>query len=138
MLVNIASAASIAPLPNMSAYAASKYAVEGLSDVLAMELADSPVDVMCVHPGIINTAIVNHPELARVPAEQLARMQAYYQEHGAPPAAVAQDLIAGIRKGSSTVFAGASVGTTSLLKRLLSRRRFRNLLIKNARKIGYL
>jgi short-subunit dehydrogenase len=134
----VASAASLSPMPNMSAYAASKYAVEGLSEVLAMELADGQIDVMCVHPGVINTAIVKHPELTRVPAEQLARLQAFYAANGDTPASVAQAVVAGVKSGSGTVFAGSGVGMTGLLKRLLSRFRFRRLLISKAREIGYL
>jgi NAD(P)-dependent dehydrogenase (short-subunit alcohol dehydrogenase family) len=138
LLINVASAASLSPMPNMSAYAASKYAVEGLSEVLAMELADGQIDVMCVHPGVINTAIVKHPELTRVPAEQLARLQAFYAANGDTPASVAQAVVAGVKSGSGTVFAGSGVGMTGLLKRLLSRFRFRRLLISKAREIGYL
>ena len=41
-IVNVASLAGVAPAPNMSAYAASKHAVIGLSEVLALELHDSP------------------------------------------------------------------------------------------------
>ncbi len=139
VLVNVASAASITPMPNMSAYAASKYAVEGLSEVLAMELAGSPVSVICVHPGVINTAIVSHPELSRVPAEQVQRLQAYYQAKGAPPTTVAEDLVAAVRAGDvSNLYTGEGVRLTSLLKRLLPRRRFRRLLLDKAREIGYL
>ena len=39
-LVNIASGASVTPMPNMAAYAASQYAVEGLCEVLQMELGN--------------------------------------------------------------------------------------------------
>lgn len=138
LLVNISSGASISPLPNMSAYAASKCAVEGFSEVLAMELQDSRVGVMCVHPGVINTPIVSHPELARVPAEQLARLQAYYVDKGVPPSEVAQAIIKGVKSGNGTVFAGPGVGMTALLKRLLPRRRFRALVVSKAREIGYL
>lgn len=42
-LVNISSMAAYAPLPNMSAYAASKFAVEGFSSALAMELEESDI-----------------------------------------------------------------------------------------------
>ena len=118
LLVNVASAASIAPMPNMSAYAASKYAVEAMSEVLAMELGDSSVDVMCVHPGVINTPIVNDPKMSRVPAAQLNRLQVYYTEKGNTPALVARQVVAGVKSGRGTVFAGDSVGVTAFLKRL--------------------
>src|SRR5512134_1099272 len=56
-IVNVASLAGVAPAPNMSAYAASKHAVIGLSEVLALELHDSPISVLIVCPGIINTPL---------------------------------------------------------------------------------
>lgn len=138
LLVNVASAASIAPMPNMSAYAASKYAVEGFSDVLSMELTDTDVGVMCVHPGIINTPMVSNPDLVRVPAEQLERLQAHYVSHGASPTEVAADVVAGVKSGVGTVFTGPDVGKTSLFKRLLPRHWFRRVVRSKAAEIGYM
>lgn len=138
LLINVASAASLAPMPNMSAYAASKYAVEGLSEVLAMEVADSQLSVMTVHPGVINTPIVDHQEQAQVPAEQLERLQSFYKSNGVGPNVVARAVVDGVKSGSGAVFAGDGVGMAALFKRLLSRRRFRRLVISKAREIGYL
>jgi len=138
VIINFASAASIAPMPNMSAYAASKYAVEGLSEVLAMELEGSSVKVMCVHPGVINTPIVKHPELTRISTQQLEKLQDYYTSNGAPPATVADAVVAGVKSGSGNVFTGPSMSLTVFLKHLLPRSWFRRVLLKNAREIGYL
>ena len=102
-----------------------------------MEMEDSPVDVMTVHPGIINTPIVSHPEYCRVPEAQLQRLQAYYHENGAPPEQVARDVIAGVKSGTAAVLTGSRVRLTDMLKRLLPRRRFRRVLNDNARLIGY-
>ncbi len=79
-IVNVASLAGVAPAPNMAAYAASKHAVVGLSEVLALELHDSPVSVLVVCPGIINTNIVNMPgrTTAGIGEAQIEKLRRYY------------------------------------------------------------
>lgn len=54
-IVNIGSVAGRLAAPFMSAYAASKHAVEGLSDSLRRELAPLGVKVSVIRPGFINT-----------------------------------------------------------------------------------
>lgn len=56
-IVNTASMAGLIPLPNFGAYSASKYAVVGMSEVLAQELKDSPLGVSVLCPGIVKTQI---------------------------------------------------------------------------------
>jgi NAD(P)-dependent dehydrogenase (short-subunit alcohol dehydrogenase family) len=137
-LVNIASAASVSPVPNMAAYAASKYAVEGLCEVIAMELADSNIQVSCVHPGVINTAIVQHNEKMAMPAEQVERLQRHYIEQGDHPSVVADAILKGVKKNKGNIFVGPGTTMAPIMKRLLPRRLFRALLRSEARKIGYL
>jgi NAD(P)-dependent dehydrogenase (short-subunit alcohol dehydrogenase family) len=137
-LVNIASAASVTPMPNMSAYAASKYAVEGLCEVLAMELAGSNIHVSCVHPGVINTAIVRHDDRTAMPAEQVARLQRHYVDKGAHPVVVAEAIVGGVKQLRGNIFAGPGTALPPILKRLLPRPLFRAILRKEARTIGYL
>lgn len=56
-IVNVASAAGFSPLPNMSAYAASKHAVVGLSEVLAQELQRYYADEGC-EPSVVAADVV--------------------------------------------------------------------------------
>jgi NAD(P)-dependent dehydrogenase (short-subunit alcohol dehydrogenase family) len=58
-LVNISSLFGLIPIPNQSAYVASKFAVRGFTESLRIEMlaAKMPVKVTCVHPGGVNTAI---------------------------------------------------------------------------------
>lgn len=137
-LINIASGASVTPVPNMAAYAASKYAVEGLCEVIAMELAGSNIRISCVHPGVINTAIVQHNEQMSMPAEQVERLQRHYIEQGDPPSVVADAILDGVKKNKGNIFVGPGTTVAPFLKRLLPRRLFRALLRSEARKIGYL
>lgn len=135
-VVNVASLAAIAPVPNMSAYAASKSAVLGLSDVLAMELAGTAVGVTCVCPGIINTPIVEAPTSPAIGAAQLARLQAFYHARGCAPEVVADAIVAGVRQGREMVLVGPFAKPMYHLKRM-SRALVRKLSLGNAEKVGF-
>lgn len=54
-IVNVGSFGGKMPLPNMTAYCASKYAVTGMTETLRLELAPKAIHVGIVHPGIINS-----------------------------------------------------------------------------------
>ncbi len=137
-LVNVASMASIAPPANLSAYVASKYAVEGLCEVLAMEFQDANIAVSCLHPGVINTAIVQDSSRTHMPPDEVARLQRHYVEHGDHPRVVAEDIANGVLKGTGTILSGKGVGKVAFMKRLLPRKAFRKLLIDASRKMGYM
>ena len=137
-IVNVASLAGFAPAPNMAAYAASKHAVVGLSEVLAMELHDTEVSVLVVCPGIINTAIVRvSPFGSAISAAQVDRLQQYYVDHGCEPDVVARDVVRAVERNRSFLFTGpmARLGSTAMR---LSRRLARRLTIASARRSGYL
>jgi NAD(P)-dependent dehydrogenase (short-subunit alcohol dehydrogenase family) len=63
-IVNVASMAGLIPLPGFGAYAASKHAVVGLSEVLQLELAPHAIGVSIVCPGMVETRI-QHSERNR-------------------------------------------------------------------------
>ncbi|NIB38344.1 SDR family oxidoreductase [Pseudomaricurvus alkylphenolicus] len=58
-IVNLSSTAGIQGLPGLSAYSASKFAVRGLTKVAALELASKGIRVNSLHPGAINTGMLN-------------------------------------------------------------------------------
>lgn len=55
-IVNVSSVAGRVASPGMGAYAASKFALEGYSDVLRNEVAGLGIDVSVVEPGPVETA----------------------------------------------------------------------------------
>jgi NAD(P)-dependent dehydrogenase (short-subunit alcohol dehydrogenase family) len=67
VIINMSSTAGRMGMPLRSAYCASKYAVRGLTDALAVELGEFNVRVNAVLPGM-----VEGQRLARVVAEQAA------------------------------------------------------------------
>ena len=137
-IVNVASLAGFAPAPNMSAYAASKHAVVGLSEVLAMELHDTDISVLVVCPGIINTAIVHvSPTASGMSAAQIQKLQKYYADQGCHPSVVAADVVRGVENDDAFLFTGpaAKLGSTAMR---ISRRLARRLTIAAALKSGYM
>ena len=137
-IVNVASLAGFAPAPNMSAYAASKHAVVGLSEVLAMELHDTDISVLVVCPGIINTAIVHvSPTASGMGAAQIRKLQKYYADEGCHPSVVAEDIVRSVERDDSLLFTGPSAKLGYNAMRV-SRGLARRLTIAVARKSGYL
>ena len=59
-VVNISSIFGFVGIPSQGAYNASKFAVRGFTEALRLELKDTSVTPICVHPGGIKTNIVNN------------------------------------------------------------------------------
>jgi len=59
-VANISSVFGLGGMDCHTAYCTSKFAVRGFTETLRMELADSKVNVTCVHPGGIKTNIVRN------------------------------------------------------------------------------
>lgn len=138
-IVNVASLAGFAPAPNMSAYAASKHAVVGLSEVLAMELHDTDISLLVVCPGIIDTNITHGEGMAApgMTGAQLDKLQQYYHDHGAHPRVVAEDMLRAVQRDAIYAFTGPLAKPTHAVGRL-SRRLVRKLIIRSAKESGYL
>src|SRR5271169_2359845 len=122
-LVNVSSAAGIHPVPNLSAYSASKHAVLGLSDTLAMELRNTRVGVTVVCPGIINTPIVSNRRAIApsVPASTLDKLERNYQTKGAPPSLVGTRIVRAVKRGEHLVLVGPSSTLVFNMRRLSPR-----------------
>jgi 3-oxoacyl-[acyl-carrier protein] reductase len=86
-IINLSGGGATNPLPNLSAYAASKAAVVRLSETLAEELREYNIDVNAIAPGALNTRLLNEvlsagPE--KVGADFHARAVKQAQEGGVP------------------------------------------------------
>lgn len=86
-IINLSGGGATNPLPNISAYAASKAAVVRLSETLAEELRPFHIDVNAVAPGALNTRLLDEVLLAgpgKVGPEFYARSLRQSQEGGVP------------------------------------------------------
>lgn len=137
-LVNVASAAGIHSVPNLSAYSASKHAVLGLSDALAMELRDTGVGVTVVCPGIIDTPIIRNRNAVApsVPASALDKLAQQYQARGAHPSVVGLRIVRAVKRGEDIVLVGPSAAVVFHARRL-SRSLLRKAGVSGARQLGY-
>lgn len=99
-IINISSVSGRMAIPFGGAYAASKFALEALSDSLRRELLPSGVDVVVVQPGSVRTPIwdtvaaFDATRLRETPyggaVERFQRMALESGARGLPPAAVAR------------------------------------------------
>jgi len=111
-IVNLSGGGATAPLPRISAYAASKAAVVRLTETFAEELKEAKVDVNAIAPGALNTRLMDEVLAAgpdKVGTDFFNRTLKQRDEGGAP-----------MEKGSAlTVFLGSSA-SDGITGRLLS------------------
>lgn len=58
-IINLSGGGATAPLPRISAYAASKAAIVRLTETLAEEVRDAHIDVNAIAPGALNTRMLD-------------------------------------------------------------------------------
>ncbi len=110
-IVNISSVFGMMGYPTQSAYNASKYAVRGLTEAMAMEMAitDPNVSVIRVHPGGIKTNVAkNSKRIALLPGQDPDTDFAAEFEQAAKttPEQAAATIIQGMEKRSLRVLIG--------------------------------
>jgi len=99
-VVNVASAAAYAPLPAQSAYAATKFAVLGLSVAMHAEPRHAGIGVTAVCPGFIDTPIVERARLRGVAddPQNRRRTAAFYRRRGYGPERVARNTLRAVQR----------------------------------------
>ena len=71
-IVNTCSTGAIRPFPNHAAYGSSKWALRGLTQIAAAELAPSGIRVNAVLPGAVETPMLDEKTQARLVATSVA------------------------------------------------------------------
>ena len=102
-----------------SAYATSKFAVRGLSEVVRHELGGTPIRVSVVHPGGVKTNIAARARYRdNVPASVRELMSRRFDEVAAlTPEQAAEIITKGVRKNAPRILVGKDARAIDLLQR---------------------
>ena len=112
-ILNTASAAGLFPVPGMSSYSTSKFAVVGLSQQLRWELAAQGVGVTVLCPGVLKT------QMARAAGVGLDHLDLEEMVRKSPtPEALAKKALRAIRKNQAMVVYGPEAQAFRLLRLL--------------------
>jgi NAD(P)-dependent dehydrogenase (short-subunit alcohol dehydrogenase family) len=101
-IVNITSSGAKVPIPLLGAYSASKSGLEGMSDVLRLELMLFGIDLVMIEPGFVNTAMYDKGEKEDVSEFELTEYRHAVQNFQ-------KFVVAEGRKGLSPERLGAAV-----------------------------
>ncbi len=121
-LVNISSIFAMVSVPSQSMYNAAKAAVRGFSDSLREELRETPVKVLCVHPGGIRTNIANNARLADLSLLPVsaAQMRSNFALHArTTPEQAALAIVRALASGQTRLMIGADARIIDWIYRLL-------------------
>ncbi len=110
-IVNISSGAALAPLPTMTAYCSTKYAVLGFSEAFRAEAALNNVGVTAICPGIVATNISKTTRMRSCtrrsePAELLSRIDRFYVRRNYHPSKVADAILKAVERNTGVVAVG--------------------------------
>lgn len=120
-LVNISSVFGLLAVPGQASYCASKFAVRGLTEALALELAGTAVGVTVVHPGGIRTRIAARSRRAMSAPEVDSQHDAairWFERSAASPDRVARAVVNAIRNRRLRVLVPAEAVLIDLARRL--------------------
>jgi len=119
-IVNLSSVFGLVGPAGQSAYAASKFAVRGFSEVLRHELAGTSVSLSVVHPGGIHTPIAKNARLgAKTPAQRKAEAVAFFEKvTPTSPEAAAARILSGVEKREPRILIGSDARLIDITQRL--------------------
>jgi len=136
-IVNTSSIFGMVAVPGQSAYHATKFAVRGFTESLALEMADTNpnLQIHCVHPGHIGTNIAvtarMDDQVAKKviedgkksiftwkPPTSLEEMGHEFKQGGMHPSKAAKIILSGVKKNKRRIFIGLDARLLDLSQRL--------------------
>jgi len=120
-IVNVSSILGIIAPAGDSVYCASKFAIRGLTEVLAQELNDTAVRVSCVYPGKVRTRFSKR---ARIAAGAMERLGGRAQAEDAGKKSIlsaemaARQIVDGVKKEQTRILVGADAVWAERLQRM--------------------
>ena len=119
-IVNLSSVFGLFGPPGQAAYAASKFAVRGFTEVLRQELKATNIRISCVHPAGIKTAIADNGKIGEGAIPQNAAMARERFKKLAPtsPSDAARTILKGILRNQPRILIGADAYRIDIMQRL--------------------
>lgn len=100
-LIHMSSGCGLNGMPGLSAYCASKFALEGFSEALSFEAAQFGIKLLIVEPGAVATKFISHgtreaarrmPEYSFLSGEGKAGLEGYYATCASSPESVVEAI----------------------------------------------
>ena len=134
-IVNTSSIFGIVAVPGQTAYHATKFAVRGFTESLALEMKQTNpnLQIHCVHPGHIGTNIASTARMSdedfkdnktrssifsRNAPKTQQEMGELFREGGMHPSKAAKIILDGVKKNKSRIFIGLDARLLDLSQRL--------------------
>ena len=97
-IINMASMAGLLPVPTVAPYCASKFAVVGLSESVAADLAPYGIKVTVICPGAVDTPLLSRAaqDLSQEPGSMVPRL---FERLSLSPQKQASEIIKAVRRG---------------------------------------
>jgi NAD(P)-dependent dehydrogenase (short-subunit alcohol dehydrogenase family) len=101
-LVHMSSGCGLTGVAGLSAYSASKFALEGFSEALGQEVAGFGISVMLVEPGAVATRFISHstgeaarrlPDYGFISGQGKSALDVYYATSACSPARIAEAIL---------------------------------------------
>jgi NAD(P)-dependent dehydrogenase (short-subunit alcohol dehydrogenase family) len=120
-LVNISSVFGLIGPPGHSAYAASKFAIRGFTEVLRHELTGSNITVSCVHPGGIRTNIARNARAGAGADESVVGKEGEFFDKVAKtlPETAAERIVRGVLRDEEKILIGQDAWMIDKVQRLM-------------------
>lgn len=120
-VVNISSLFGLIGFSGQAHYCASKFAVRGFSETIAQELAEKGVRVTSVHPGGVDTNIVQNAVVDVLPSDlkEKGEMEQRFKKAAiTTPERAAEIILNGAARGKRRVLVGGDAKMLSFIQRL--------------------
>ncbi|WP_306205807.1 SDR family NAD(P)-dependent oxidoreductase [Actinoplanes sp. RD1] len=119
-LVNVSSLFGLVAPPGQAAYAASKFALRGLSESLRWELRENGIGVTTVHPGGVRTRIAQSAQIgAGVPRDDVEKHRKLFAALLSYPAEkAAEDILRAVRRRQARLLVATSAKVPDAFARL--------------------
>jgi NAD(P)-dependent dehydrogenase (short-subunit alcohol dehydrogenase family) len=119
-IVNMSSVYGLFGPPGQAAYASSKFAVRGFTEVLRQELKGTNIRVSCVHPAGIQTAIAENAKIGQGASPENAVMlrERFKKLASTSSTEAARTIMKGILRNQPRILIGADAYRIDRLQRL--------------------